>query len=76
MTLNYTAMRDHKQLAISCLAVTAFVMGCKPSAGQERKATAGQLDKVKKETKEAGQDRKDYALAYKEESVAKEMASQ
>jgi uncharacterized phage infection (PIP) family protein YhgE len=60
----------HKQLAITCLAITGFVMGCKPSAEQDRKATAEQFDKVKKETKEAAQDMKDYTYAQKAEFVA------
>jgi len=65
----------HKQLAITFLAITAFAVGCKPSAEQSatetREATAQQFDKVKKETKEAAQDMKDYAYAQKTEFVAK-----
>jgi len=65
----------HKQLAITFFAITAFAVGCKPSAEQSatesREATAQQFDKVKKETKEAAQDMKDYAYAQKAEFVAK-----
>ncbi|MEK7685204.1 MAG: hypothetical protein AAB466_07275 [Verrucomicrobiota bacterium] len=55
----------HKQLAITFLAITAFAVGCKPSAEQDRKATAEQFDKVQKETTEAAQDMKDYTFAQK-----------
>ena len=65
----------HQQVAITVVAITAFGVGCKPSAEQsateDRKATAQQFDKVKKETKEAAQDMKDYAYAQKAEFVAK-----
>lgn len=65
----------HKQLAITFLATTAFIVGCKPSAEQSatetREATAQQFEKVKTETKEAAQDMKDYSLAQKAEFVAK-----
>jgi hypothetical protein len=36
--MNYRNLMQHGPLAIACLAVTAFVMGYKPSAEQERKA--------------------------------------
>jgi chromosome segregation ATPase len=62
-------------LAITFFATAAFAVGCKPtaekSADQNRKATAEQFDKVKKETKEAAQEMKDYAFAQKAEFVAK-----
>jgi hypothetical protein len=49
-------MMKHKQLAFTCLAVTPFVMGCKPSAdnaaAESRKTTADSFDTLKKETKE------------------------
>jgi chromosome segregation ATPase len=65
----------HKQLAIAFLAVTAFAVGCKPtaekSADQNRQTTAEQFDKVKKETKEAAQEMNHYAFAQKAEFVAK-----
>jgi hypothetical protein len=57
-----------KHLAITVLAITAFAVGCKPSAEQ---TTAEQFDKVKKETKEAAQDMKDYTYAQRSEFVAK-----
>ncbi len=62
---------QHGPLAIACLAVTAFVMGCKPSPEQERKDTAEQLDKIKRETQQAAQDMKDYTFAQKDAFVAK-----
>jgi archaellum component FlaC len=58
-------------LAITCFAIAAVAMGCKPSAEQDRKATAEQFDKVKKETQEAAQDMKDYAFAQKAAFVEK-----
>jgi cytochrome c556 len=65
----------YQQLVITFLAVTAFVVGCKPSAestaSDNRESTAQQFDKVKKETKETAQDMKDYAYAQKTEFVAK-----
>ena len=67
-------LMKHKQLAVAFFAITAFVVGCKPSAEQSaaenREATAQQFDKVKKETKEAAQEMKDYAYAEKTEFVA------
>jgi chromosome segregation ATPase len=64
-------MINLKPVAITCFAVTAFVMGCKPPAEPDRKAAAEQFDKVKKETKEAAQEMEDYAYAQKAEFVAK-----
>lgn len=68
----------HKQPAIAFLAITAFAVGCSPpperSATDAREATAEQFDKVKKETKEATQEMKDYAYAQKAEFVAKMQA--
>ncbi|MBI5386969.1 MAG: methyl-accepting chemotaxis protein [Verrucomicrobia bacterium] len=60
-----------KHIAITFLAITAFAVGCKPSAEQDRKAVAEQLDKVKQETKEAAQDMKDYTFAQKAAFVEK-----
>jgi chromosome segregation ATPase len=67
-------------IAITCAALTAFTIGCKPAAetsvtetpaSENRKATAKQLDKIDKEAKEAAQDMKDYAYAQKADFVAK-----
>jgi cytochrome c556 len=73
--MKYRNIMKHKQLAITFLAITAFAVGCKPSAEQSatetRQATAQQFDKVKKETKEATQEMKDYTYAQKAEFVAK-----
>jgi cytochrome c556 len=70
-----TLIMKHTKLVIPCLALAAFVLGCKPSAEQaateNREATAQQMDKVKQETKEAAQDVKDYAYAQKAEFVEK-----
>lgn len=60
-----------KLLAITFLAATAFVVGCKPSAEEDRAAAAEEFAKVKKETKAAAQDMKDYTWAQKAEFVAK-----
>ena len=60
-----------KYLALTFFAITAFAVGCKPSAEQDRKATAEQFDKVKQETKEAAQDMKDYTFAQKDAFVVK-----
>jgi hypothetical protein len=57
--------------ALGCLAVAAFAVGCKPSPDADRKDTAGQLDKLKKDTRQAAQDMKDYSFAEKEAFVAK-----
>jgi chromosome segregation ATPase len=54
-------------LAITFLAVAAFAVGCKPA---EDTSTAGQLDKVKTETKADAQAMKDYTFAQKAEFVA------
>ncbi len=69
--MNYRNTIKHRPLALTCLAVTAFVMGCKPSAEQDRKATAEQLDKVKQEAQQAAHDMKDYTFAQKDAFVAK-----
>ena len=64
-----------KTILITFLAASAFAVGCKPSTEQSgtgtREATAEQFDKVKKETKEAAQEMKDYAYAQRAEFVAK-----
>ena len=60
-----------KHLAITFFAIAAFAVGCKPSAEQDRQNTAEQFDKVKKETKEAAQDMKDYTFAQKAVFVEK-----
>ena len=54
-------------LAITCLAIAAFAVGCKPS---EDSSTSQQLDKVKTETKADAQEMKDYAYAQRAEFVA------
>lgn len=63
------------KLAIAFLSVVAFAVGCKPtaeqSAAQNQEATTTQFDQVKKETKDAAQEIKDYAYAQKAEFVAK-----
>ena len=61
----------HTVLAVTFLALTAFVVGCKPSAEESPKPTSQQFDKVQKETQAAAQDMKDYTLAQKAEFVAK-----
>lgn len=62
-------------LPLTLLTLTAFAVGCNPSAdnsaNENRKTTSEQLDKVKAETKEAAHDMKDYAYAQKAEFVAK-----
>jgi DNA repair exonuclease SbcCD ATPase subunit len=72
--MKYRPLLKRKQLAITCLAVIAFTVGCKPaaeqSAAENREATAAQFDKVKKETKEAAQDLQDYAYAQKAQFLA------
>jgi polyhydroxyalkanoate synthesis regulator phasin len=60
-----------KHLAITFFAITAFAVGCKPSGEQNQKTTTEQFEKVKKETKEAAQDMKNYAFAQKDEFVSK-----
>lgn len=55
-------------LAIPLLAAAAILVGCKPA---DEKSTTEQFDKVKKETKAAAEDMKDYAFAQKDEFVAK-----
>ncbi len=73
--MKYRNIMKNTLLPITFLAITAFAVGCKPSAensaDENRKATSEQFDKVKKETKEAAQDMKDYAYAQKAEFVAK-----
>ena len=65
----------HYSLTIAFLAVAAFSVGCKPSEDkvvtEKREATGQQIDKLKKETKEAAQGMKDYTYAQKEEFVQK-----
>ena len=58
-------------LAIGFLAITAFAVGCKPAAEEPKTTASEQFDKVKKETKEAAQDMKDYAFAQKAEFAEK-----
>lgn len=60
-----------KHLTIAAFAITAFAVGCKPSAEQDRNATAEQFDKVQDKTKEAAQDMKDYTFAQKAEFTEK-----
>ena len=52
-------------LALSFLAMAAFALGCKPPEPAAPSTTAEQLEKVKKDTKAAAQDMKDYAFAQK-----------
>lgn len=59
------------KLVITLLAAVALLVGCKPA---DEKSTAEQFDKVKKETKEAAEDMKDYAYAQKNKFVAKMQA--
>lgn len=67
-------MKRHTHI-LSFFAVATFAIGCKPSAEtsatDHREATAKQIDKVTKETKEAAQEMKDYAYAQKAEFVEK-----
>jgi len=64
----------YTKLAFTSFAVAAFAMGCKPSnekvEANNDEATAQQIDKVTKETKEAALEMKDYAYAQKAEFVA------
>ncbi|MEI7728765.1 MAG: hypothetical protein WCO56_04305 [Verrucomicrobiota bacterium] len=55
-----------KTILITFLAAAAFVVGC-----NKEETTAQQLDKVKKETKEAAQDMQDYKFAQKAAFVEK-----
>ena len=61
----------HYSLAITFVAVAAFSVGCKPSEEKSGADTSAQFDKVKKETKEASQEMKDYTYAQKTEFVEK-----
>ena len=61
----------HYPLAITFLTVAAFSVGCKPSEEKTAADTSAQFDKVKKETKEAAQEMKDYTYAQKAEFVDK-----
>jgi chromosome segregation ATPase len=60
-------MKTHN-LVITFFAAAAVLVSCKPA---DEKSTAEQFDKVKKETKAAAADIKDYTYAQKEEFVAK-----
>jgi DNA anti-recombination protein RmuC len=64
----------HKHIGIVFFALTAFTVGCKPSAEKSaddsRRTTAEQFDRVKKESKDAAKDIKDYAYAQKGDFVA------
>jgi hypothetical protein len=51
--MKYARLIKHKQIASTFLAGTVFAVGCKPSADENRPATADQFDKVKKETKDS-----------------------
>jgi len=59
---------------ITCIAVTAFALGCKPSEEKtpttDSKSTAQAMDSIAKDTKAVAQDMKDYAYAQKSEFVA------
>ena len=54
-------------LAITCFALAAFAVGCKPS---DDNSTSQQLDKVKTETKADTQEMKDYTYAQRADFVA------
>jgi len=54
-------------LAITCFAIAAVAVACKPS---EENSTSQQLEKVKTETKADAQEMKDYAYAQRAEFVA------
>jgi cytochrome c556 len=73
----FPSMKLHP-LTITFLGIAAFSVGCKPSeekaAANSQEATAQQFDKVKKETKEAAQQMKDYTYAQKAEFVEKMQA--
>jgi len=62
-------------LLLALLSAATLAVGCKPAAETStvgnREATAAQLDKVKRETKEAAQDMKDYSYMQKSEFVDK-----
>ena len=62
-------------LLLTLLSVATFAVGCKPTSEtttvENRDATAAQLDKAKKETKEAAQEIKDYSYTQKSEFVDK-----
>ena len=63
---------NHKNSLIIFLVAVTFAVGCKPAEEKSTAdATAVQFDKVQKETKEAGQDLKDYSYAQKSEFVEK-----
>ena len=69
-----TSMKHHHTLMITCIAVTAFALGCKPSEEKtpttDSKSTAQAMDSIAKDTKAVAQDMKDYAYAQKSEFVA------
>src|SRR5512140_3161337 len=73
--MKYRHIMKHTQIAATFLTITAFAVGCKPSADQplteNRQTTSEQIAKVKQDTQEAAQDMKDYAYAQKTEFVAK-----
>lgn len=69
-----TTLLKYQHLALTCLAIAAFAVGCKPAPEDSPKTTAEQLDKVKQDTKEAAQDMKDYAYAQKAEFTTKMQA--
>lgn len=66
-------MKHPHALAITCLAVTALMVACKPAEktteNANRDATAQQIDKVAGQTKDVAQDMKDYAYEQKAEFV-------
>lgn len=69
--MNYGHLLKHKTLAITFLTITAFAVGCKPSAQAPRKTTSEQFDTLNRKAKEAAQEIKDYAYAQKAVFVAK-----
>src|SRR5947209_10187520 len=62
-------------LLLTLLSAATLAVGCKPSAEtsttENRSETTAQLDKVKKETKEAAQEMKDYSYTEKSEFFEK-----
>lgn len=60
----------YKIIAITCLALAAFAMGC-----NKEQTTEQQMDSVKAQTKEAAQDMKDFTYAQKDAFV-KQMQTQ
>jgi gas vesicle protein len=73
--MKYSDILKRKHIPVAFLALTAFAVGCSPSAEPAAPATpeamTEQLDKAKKDTKAAAQDIQEYAFAQKAEFTAK-----